>query len=82
MHGFKELIPCINNLKCNFIYFSYIIGKNNNVNFADVGAKFTMSHSVVNIGNVHQIMCIHALPQHRTKICKTSHQFLRKNLFL
>ena len=42
-----------------FIFHTIIIiGKNNNINFADFGAKFTiMSNSlyitVVNIGNVH-----------------------------
>ena len=41
-----------------YIFFHIIIGKNNNVNLADFGAKFTiMSNSlyitVVNIANVH-----------------------------
>ena len=50
------LIPCINKKTIAFIFHT-IIGKNNNVNLADFGAKFTHCNSlyitVVNIGNVH-----------------------------
>ena len=59
------LIPFINNCKNPIVLIFHTIilkiGKNNNVNLADFGAKFTvMSHSlyitVVNIGNVY-CMC-------------------------
>ena len=43
--------------------FHTIIGKNNNVNLVDFGAKFSIMSSslyttVVNIGNVHVYSCV------------------------